>query len=440
MLFSFGLFAQRSASDASFVEKQYPGDQTAARVTETAIAKMSNDKTSAARTTWLANRPRDNWFFSLEGGVNHLFSENHRDFPFKENLNWTGGLAIGKWFSPVWGLRISGDVGKLKGYQPNPSSLWYVGQVHQRPRAMMGDGSYVFNQPEFIRECFLDEDGNHPFSYADVTADFLVNLKNLFRPYNPKGVFNPVLYGGVGYAVTLGHRFDPFGTSKSVEVGPVGNLALKGGLQLNFRLSDPVQLYVAGEGLLVPENFDRYSAGKRTYEGVGSLKLGLTYNFPFRHFIKAELRNPAEIAALNREINELRNRPQVVCPPVPACPPCPEQKVVTEKKVASTELEPVFFQINSHVVRNTQMTKVAHAAEYLNDHPQAKLELVSYADKKTATAAYNLQLSKKRTDAVAKVLINQFGIDKKRLILTHKGDTVQPFNENDLNRVTIFVK
>jgi hypothetical protein len=38
------------------------------------------------------------------------------------------------------------------------------------------------------------------------------------------------------------------------------------------------------------------------------------------------------------------------------------------------------------------------------------------------------------------MLVSKFGIDKKRLILTHKGDTVQPFAENDLNRVTIFVK
>jgi outer membrane protein OmpA-like peptidoglycan-associated protein len=76
----------------------------------------------------------------------------------------------------------------------------------------------------------------------------------------------------------------------------------------------------------------------------------------------------------------------------------------------------------------------------LVSHPSAKLELASYADKNTGNPAYNLQLSKKRSDAVANILVNKFGIDKKRLILKHYGDTVQPFKDNDWNRVTIFIR
>ncbi|MDR2804662.1 MAG: OmpA family protein [Dysgonamonadaceae bacterium] len=435
---ALGATAQNVAPSASFVEKQYPGDEIAVRVTETAIAKNLNEKTSAVRTTWLANRPKDNWFISLEGGVSQLRSEGFSDFPLKDNLFPTGGLTVGKWFSPVWGLRISASGGKLKSYQPFPGGLWYVGYYHQTANPMV-NSSYVFNQPDLIRERYLDEDGNNPFSYVNVTADFLVNVKNLFLPYNPKSFFNPVVFAGAGYVATLGSKIDPFNTAKTDNVTPVDNIGVKGGLQLNFRLNDPLQLYIVGDGLLVPESFDRLVWGKRTYEGVWSVKLGLTYRFNFRHFVKAELANPAEIAALNREINELRNRPQVVCPPVPVCPPCPEPQPIVAKTV-SDELEPIFFLIDSYTVRDNQLLKVANAAEYLIKHPEAKLELVSYADAKTATPPYNLQLSKKRTDAVAKMLVNKFGIDKKRIILSYKGDTVQPFSENDLNRVTIFVK
>ncbi|MDR2805693.1 MAG: hypothetical protein LBB85_08660, partial [Dysgonamonadaceae bacterium] len=321
MVLAFGATAQTVASNASFVEKQYPGDEIAVRVTETAIAKNLNEKTSAARSTWLSNRPRDNWFVSLEGGVSQLRSEGFSSFPFKDNLFPTGGIAVGKWFSPVWGLRISGSGGKLKSYQPIPTGLWYVGYHHQTANPM-ASSAYVFNQPDLVKERFLDKDGNNPFSYLNVTADFLVNVKNLFLPYNPKSLFNPVVFAGVGYVATLGSKFDPFNTAKTDNVASVSNVAVKGGVQLNFRLSDPLQLYLASDGLLVPETFDRLSWGKRTYEGLWSVKLGLTYRFNFRHFVKAELANPAEIAALNREINDLRNRPQVVCPPAPACPPC----------------------------------------------------------------------------------------------------------------------
>jgi outer membrane protein OmpA-like peptidoglycan-associated protein len=440
MLVALGATAQRSSSDASFVEKQYPGNETALRITELAVAKNLNSKTSATRTSWLANRPRDNWFLSLEGGVNSLVSEGFRDFPIKDNINWTGGLAVGKWFSPVWGLRLSGAAGKLKGYQPDPTGLWYVGYYHHKPNSNMAGGTYVYNQPDLVRERYLDKDGNNPFSYFDVTADFMLNLKNLFMPYNPKGVFNPVLYAGMGYAMTMGHKFDPFKTAKVEGTTPVSNFVGKGGIQLNFRLSDPVQLYIAAEGILLPETFDRYVWNISTYEGALAVKLGLTYNFNFRHFVKGEFRDPAEIAALNREINELRNRPQVVCPPAPVCPTCPEVKTVAEKPVATTELDPVFFLIDSYTVRDSQLSKLNQAADYLKGHPDAKLELVSYSDAKTGTASYNLQLSKKRTDAVAKILTTKLGIDKKRLILSYKGDTAQPFAENDQNRVTIFIK
>jgi len=103
-------------------------------------------------------------------------------------------------------------------------------------------------------------------------------------------------------------------------------------------------------------------------------------------------------------------------------------------------LAPVFFLINSSSVRDSELMKVASAAAYLSNNPNAKLELQGYADKKTGTAAFNMQISKRRAEAVAKLLTSKFGISKDRLIVTAKGDTEQPFAKNEENRVTIFVK
>ncbi|GHT05401.1 membrane protein [Bacteroidia bacterium] len=435
LLSAFCVNAQKELS----VANQYPGDEKAQGVYQTAVEKQAHS--SAVRTTWLANKPNSNWFISLEGGVSQLFDERYSDYPFEKNIKPTGGIALGKWFSPVWGLRISASGGKLAGWNQDPAGIWYVGQDHQVAHQ---SGSYVKGVPADITARYLsapDKDGDvyNKFSYANATADFLLNLKNLFLPYNPKGFFNPVLYGGVGFVQTFGKHFDPFNTVKEGQnVVGVGNVAVKGGLQFNFRLCDSWNLYLEAEGLLVPETFDRYVGGSKTYEGVASAKLGLTYRFNFRHFVKAPLYDQSEIDALNREINELRNRPQVVCPPVVVCPD--PQPVVVEKPKETGELDPVFFLLDSHVVRDNQLVNVAKAAEYLISHPAAKLELASYADKKTGNPRYNLQLSKKRTDAVANVLVSKFGIDKKRLTLKHYGDTVQPFAENDWNRVTLFIK
>ena len=439
LLFSFGVFAQ--SADASFVEKQFPGNAKAAKVAEKAIAKNLNDKTSATRTTWLANRVRDNWFISVEGGANLLIAERVKNFPFADNLDFPNKLsfggALGKWFSPVWGLRISGGTGTVESFNFARTGTFATGGA--KSSRYTNDGTL-----------FLNNGNNHQFTYTNVTLDFMVNLKHLLMAYNPKGFFNPVVYAGVGTVRTWGSATDNIvkdiltlwqGVNQAKGIDGIQNIAVKGGLQLNFRIADPIQLYLAAEGLLVPDNFNHLAYG-RALEGVASARLGLTYRFGFRHFIKAEFCDQSLIDALIRENNELRKRP-VSCPPAPTCPPCPEPKTVVEQGtqvVETVQLAPVFFLINSSTVRDSELPKVASAAAYLNNNPNAKLELKGYADKKTGNPTYNMQISKRRAESVAKMLTDKFGINKSRLTVTAKGDTEQPFTKNEENRVTIFVK
>lgn len=57
-----------------------------------------------------------------------------------------------------------------------------------------------------------------------------------------------------------------------------------------------------------------------------------------------------------------------------------------------------------------------------------------YADADTGTPEYNLELSKKRAEVVRDKLV-EFGA--KNVTVEYFGDTLQPFEENDLNRVVI---
>lgn len=395
-----------SAQSNLAVQNQYPGDEKAQGVYDTAIEKQANEKTSALRTTWIANKPGSNWFISGFAGVGGNLSGDRVDTKKPWNAfdsdkegfwNLFYGGAIGKWFSPVWGLRLSGQYGETNSFHR------IEGTLVKKPTT----------------------------EYINGTMDFMVNLKNFFRPYNSKGFFNPVLYAGPGVIYTMENK------EGNVTMPDFWNIAIKAGLQLNFRLHDRWDLFIDGNALMVPDGFDRDPEGTiASSDVIVNGSLGLTYKFNFRHFIKAPMYDAREIDALNREINQLRNRPEVVCPPVPVCP---EPQVIVKEVEAKEELTPVFFTINSSVVRDNQLISVAKAAEYLINNPNAKLELASYADKKTGTPAYNMQISKKRSDAVAKVLVNKFGINKSRLVLKHYGDTVQPFDENDWNRVTIFV-
>ena len=430
VLFSvFSVKAQTTMIDLS-VSNQYPDDAKAEEVYQIAYEKQADPKTSAIRNTWVANKPNSNWFFSLEGGGAHLMSEEYRNYPIEDsnNIKPTIGFSLGRWFTPVWGLRLNVTAAELSSYNQDPNGTWYVGDNYW----VGNSGAYVKGQAAEVTKRFLTErDGNlyGDFTYAAGTLDFMLNLKNVFRPYNPKGFFNPVVYAGAGFVHTFG--------DKDKDVTAVNNIATKLGTQLNFRLGDRWDLYLDGQLLVVPETFDRYVGDNNTLEGVLSAKLGLSYRFNFRHFIKAPLVDQAYLDALNTEINELRNRPQVVCPPPVVCP---EPEVITVAKEAKVELTPVFFTIDSYVVRDNQWLSIAKAAQYLVDNPNAKIEISAYADKNTGNPAHNLKLSENRAKAVAKVLVSKFGIDKNRLKLSHFGDTTQPFQENDRNRVAIFIQ
>ena len=410
------LFASAQVNQLA-VENQFPGDEGAQKVFQVASEKQFAEKTSALRTTWLANRPQSNWFISIQGGGTGMISPEASEFNLTNPIQWfdaktptywhpSVGASIGKWFSPVWGLRLNGLYGGVQGFFNGITEDDFVdGKVKPGKAA---DFSSV--------------------NYYQGTFDFMINLKNVFTAYNPKAFFNPVLYVGMGAVHTEG-------------ANGAFNLAEKVGMQLNFRLNRAFDLFLDGNGTLVPKNFDGHNRGLiANSDLLTNASLGFTYKFNFRSFIKAPLYDAAQIDALMREINELRNRPVPVCPPTTVCPPvveCPVQEVAA---VTTVELTPVFFLIGSSVVRDNQLLSVTRAAEFLTSNPNAKLELASYADRKTGSPASNMALSKRRGQAVADVLVKKFGIDKKRLTLKAYGDTVQPYAENDLNRVTIFVK
>ena len=129
-------------------------------------------------------------------------------------------------------------------------------------------------------------------------------------------------------------------------------------------------------------------------------------------------------------MEEQREEPRPVVKPV-------EEKKPVEAPKAKAE-EHVFFKIDSYAVRSSEEAKVARLVEFLKKNPQAKVTVTGYADAKTGRGDYNMSLSKKRAEAVA-ALLRSKGIDAARITVAAKGDTVQPFQVNAENRVTICV-
>ncbi|GHT62615.1 membrane protein [Bacteroidia bacterium] len=421
------------------VEKQYPDDSKALEVYQAAVDRQVDPATPASKVTWLANKPANNWFFSLEGGLAWLGSEGFREIDLADNLKLTGGFALGRWLNPVLGIRLDVSAAKLSTIM-GESSMLYIGQNHTNPQGKETPESYwKADGSQFWKDRFFNDGKKYKngylcdFTYAGASVDLMVNLKNLFTPYNPNTFFNPVIYGGIGYA----HTFMD-GERTAVNV-----MMERFGLQFNFRLAKQWDLYLAVEDMMVPELFDRQIGGNREQDQVLSAKLGLTYHFGFNNFIKAPFGavqtveaapDQSQIKALNDKINDLKQRLND-CLSKPAPTPVP---VTPEHPVG---LEPVFFNLDKYDIRdNSEMAKIEKAAQYLKDNKEAILVLAGFADVKTGSHSHNWTLSKNRINTVADVLVKKYGINKNRLIFAPGGDKTQPFSVNDKNRVVLFLK
>ncbi len=120
---------------------------------------------------------------------------------------------------------------------------------------------------------------------------------------------------------------------------------------------------------------------------------------------------------------------------VDACPDSPPGTEVDETgckvkepKRAEIELK-VIFANNSDVVEEQYMTEVEDLAAYMNRFPEQNLDIEAHTSS-VGSAAYNLDLSNRRAQAVVDILVNRFGINAARLTAKGYGET-RPIASND---------
>ena len=120
-----------------------------------------------------------------------------------------------------------------------------------------------------------------------------------------------------------------------------------------------------------------------------------------------------------------------------------EKVVEVPAKVEVPVIEPirrdVFFKINSYKIQKDEEQKVKDIVSYMQKYPNSKVVVTGYADAGTGNDRINDRLAAQRADAVVKVLKTQYGISADRITYDSKGARVQPFAENDKNRVTICI-
>ena len=459
---------------------------------------LKNSQTKARNTTFIKNKFKDNWFISIGGGLAYLESEQSRYVALTDAMKPTVSFAVGKWVNPIVGIRFSVTAAKLQGFSEwhnriadpndpnyNPAAWghgnWYIGKNYEDPLESLAGRSFTntymdasygnlhddFQNPlfkdiavktgEYIEETFLEmdkprhtsngSDGYDYFlTYAAGSFDLMLNVNNLFGCYKPNRFFNFNIFGGVGYSHTfkeekwvddpnrekVGKRNAAGQVERSKSA--VNSIMAKAGFEMNFRLSEQMTFNIEPNLLVLPEFFDRRVGDGNTMDGVYNVLAGFTYKFKERYFYEP-ICNEKQVI-INNIINEVRADDDILArlKRIEAAlqQPVPLRQIDTEHlKVV------VHFIIDKWEVRQSEMYKLDEIAKFMNKYPRVRVSISGYADVQTAYPAYNLKLSENRAKEVSRILATKYGIDKSRLRIEHYGDTVQPFDINELNRAVI---
>ena len=363
------------------------------------------------KVSFQQNNGGDNWFIQLRGGSNYglaFSSTKVAADDFASRLGWNAGIGVGKWFNPYFASRVLVDFTDTRDqYISDDNAQKSLGVFNQDKKDL---GFYSLN-PHID---FMFDPANFFGSYK---ADRAVR----FVPYIGVGAFARRMYVGpkaewldkINYAVSANLGFD-----------------------LGFRLGSVVDLVVA-PSVVFSNIYNSYEAHPyyRGNDMLAKLDLGLNFNVGKSDFAAIEPMDYALLNNLQSEINSLRSQNAELSKRPVRCPECPEVTTVVENKVKSENV--VYFRIGSAKVDRNQLINIYNTAEFVKAN-NVPVTVVGFADAKTGSSKYNMQLSEKRAREVARILADQYGVPTSQITIDFKGDTVQPYeNNNAWNRVVI---
>lgn len=411
-----------------------------------------NQTYNTYKTTWQKNRFKDNWIISLGAGGQMYIGEDDSKADFKNRITFAPSFSIGKYFSPIWGLKLNFTGGGLHGYNDGRAGTyknWNKGNGYQGLKQASIDPVWAFNGWIEINGNDITIPEGSPIAlegdeyvwkpgdsgdlymqrihYAGASVNFMFDLLNLFGNYNPKRVFEITPFAGIGYYQRL--------ENQGVDAG--GYAGINGGMTFKFRLSERINFNLEGNAVYLPTAFDNHEGTSAGADGIVQATAGLSYKIGKTYWEVAEPTDYDLINRLNDEINRLREQANRPCPTCPPAPPCDPVEVPTEE--IKFLPDPVFFRIDKSLIDPSEWSKIEKAVDYLNRNPEANVVVTGYADKETAYPEYNLKLSERRAKTVAQALTERYGINPLRVSINWAGDQIQPFKVNEWNRVVIFV-
>lgn len=365
-----------------------------------AVAAFASQGISAQ--TVQESKNGDNWYVGINGGANITGG----DLKFK-NTNYDAGLRIGRWFTPAVGIAVDGQA--------------YFGKK----------GNF---------ECI-----NTFVKATNVSVLGTINFSNWFGGYLgiPRS-FEVIGLAGLGWWHQFGCKDNSLTSKVAIDFA------------FNFGADREWQFYLEPNIVYTIADNNYPKVEYNLSRSLVGLNVGLNYKFGnsngTHNFKIAELRDQEEIDALNAKINELRSSVDAKDSQINVanqtindlknklaeCESRPMTTTVVQQK-KETFLQPiVIFGQGKSTIDAAQYASIEMVAKYMKNHPESKILVKGYASPE-GNPEVNQRISEARANAVADALVKRYKIAKSRITTQGLGATSELSEENDFNRVAMFV-
>ena len=254
------------------------------------------------------------------------------------------------------------------------------------------------------------QDFKYDYKYATSDLDLMLNLSTLFgkKNYYPLNVY---LIGGIG----LNYAWDNDDAYANKNLMP---LAYKNdrlshnarvGAMLDWNLMKNLSLNLEVNANSLGDRYNSKTNGKDDWQL--NAQVGLAVKFGYK---KKEVKEEWATRVDTIWYDDVAYTPRV------------EDGTITWN---------VFYEIRESDF-NDPDAQLANIGAFLKDHRECKVTIKSYADVQTGNPKINMGYSQQRSEKAVKALVDA-GVDSSIIKAEYFGDTVQPFAENDKNRVSI---
>ena len=347
------------------------------------------------------------WFVQAQMGGQYTLGE----VSFGDLISGNAQVAVGYKFSPVWALRLA-----VGGWQSKAGTDF---------------SNYTNRYKEFGVQTWK-------FNYIAPTVDVTCNITSLILGYNPKRIVDAGVLLGIGAnigwnngeAAALQKKVDPYAATDKAHYMSLlwdkkTRLTGKFGAFVDFHVSRRVDIGIEVNANTISDSYNSKKADNFDwyFNALAGVKVNLGK-------VSKQVPVPAaEQIILEKPVEKIVEKVIYKEPETVA-------NAVQKREPLRRD---IFFQIRGSKISQIEMLKVEDIANYLKKYPEAKVVITGYADKGTGNPQINVGYAKRRAESVADTLVKKYGIASSRITVDSKGDTVQPYEQNNLNRVSICI-